>query len=36
MSRMEKVENLGNKHEVYENMYRMLKNVAEGTMNECG
>lgn len=32
MSKMVIIENLKQKNEVYESMYKMLKDVAEGTM----
>ena len=36
MSKMKKIDGLKNKNEVYENMYKMLKEVGEGTMDEYG
>ena len=36
MSKMMVVENLSQKNKIYQNMFKMLKCVAEGTMNEYG
>lgn len=33
---MEKIEGLVDKNKIYSSMYKLLKKIAEGSMEECG